>query len=167
MRLSTLRGVTVVLLICGSGLSVGGCGESQSGVSLGQSLNRRVLALKPGTSIESARSQLGEPISDVTEGREDGLNYGSWQLTFVDGRLTRRSKMLVPGHAHPARESGSLEHKILDLSLGMSTGETKAVLGVPEVIYVIYERSPEPVKVWRYGLWELSFSKGKLQQRSQ
>jgi hypothetical protein len=167
MRLSMLRGVTIVLLMCASGLSMGGCGGSQNGVSHEHGLTRRVLSLEPGASIESARSQLGEPISDVTDGREDELNYGSWQLTFVDGRMTRRSKVIVPKHAHHIRESGSLERKILGLSLGTSIGEAKAVLGVPEVIYIIYERTPRPIRVLRYGLWELTFSNGKLRQRSQ
>lgn len=168
MRLSTLRGVAVFLLICTLGSSLGGCGESENGESPhGQSLTRRVLDLEPGASLEVARSRLGKPISEVNEGREDGLNYGRWQLTFVDGRLTRRSKVIVPRHAHSIRGSGNLERKILGLSLGMSIGEIEAVLGVPEVVYVTYERSSEPVKILRYGPWELSFSKGKLRQRSQ
>jgi hypothetical protein len=57
-----------------------------------------------------------------------------------------------------------LQREILGLSLGISIDQAEAVLGVPEVIY---EDSPEPIKVLRYGSWELTFSGGKLSQRSQ
>jgi hypothetical protein len=164
---STLRTVTIGLVVCAFGVSVIGCGDSQDDSIFGGELTRRVLALDPGVSIESARAKLGEPINEISEGHEDVLNYGSWQLTFVGSHLTRRSRVFVPRHARPIRETQSLRRKILDLSLGMSIAETKAVLGVPESIYVVYDRSSKPLRVLRYGLWELSFTNGSLRQRSQ
>lgn len=143
-----------------------GCGGSNGSTPQGASLTRRVLALKPTSSIEDVRSRIGAPLSEASKGEEVTLNYGTWQLIFVEGRLTKRARVVVPRGAHRTANSSALNRKIMALSLGESVNQIEVMLGTPEVIYVIYEGTSAPIRVLRYSSWELTVVNGKLEQRA-
>jgi hypothetical protein len=136
-------------------------------VATSRDLGRQILQLEQGASSDSVKVQLGEPEAETSEGDTDGLSYGLWQLTFVDDRLTTRSKVIVPQGGHQVGGGPALSKKILGLQLGTKLGAVQATLGTPEMVYVIYEGEPQPVKILRYGAWELTFIDGRLSQRSQ
>lgn len=159
--------ISAVLLLCVLLLAEIGCGHAQNTTSDREGLTQHILGLEEGASLASVKSQLGEAVSEVRQGGEIVLNYGTWQLSFVHERLRKRSRVFVPRYAHAIQESPRLDARILNLSLGISIRQAEAALGMPEVIYEIYEDSSRPTEVLRYGSWELSFSDGKLSQRSQ
>lgn len=106
-------------------------------------------------------------MSETKQGSETVLNYGAWQLSFINDRLERRYRVLVTGHVFTRDERRRLEKEIPDLSRGMSISKVRALFGKPETIYEIYEGKIKATRVLRYGPWELSFVGGKLSQRSQ
>lgn len=61
-----------------------------------KALDRKVLALRLGMSMAAVRSTFGTPdtytIFKNAPGKEEGLSYEGWELTFVDGVLTHRQK---------------------------------------------------------------------------
>jgi hypothetical protein len=57
--------------------------------------------------------------------------------------------------------------KVLGLHLGLSVRAVMQRLGIPEVIYEVFEAKPPPVTTLRYGAWELSFRNGALYSRVQ
>jgi hypothetical protein len=144
-----------------------GCGSSQPEVAAkGTSLNRQILQLEQGASVDLVKEKLGEPDMESGDGVSEGLGYGIWQLTFVHEHLTMRSKVLVPSNGPPSAGGRSLSKKILQLSLGTKIGVAEENLGTPETVYLIYENEPQPTKVLRYGPWELTFVHGELSQRA-
>jgi len=145
-----------------------GCDQvEQETVVSDKSVSGKILRLEDGASIDVVRNQLGEPVAQTSQGAIDALSYGIWQLTFTNGRLTMRSKVILPRDGLPSKRSGGLNREIRRLRLGTSLGMAEARLGTPEVVYVIYEDGPQPVKILRYAPWELTFVNGKLSQRSQ
>ena len=111
--------------------------------------------------------RLGEPEEDTSSSASEALSYGIWQLTFENGHLIKRSKVIVPRHGRSVTEGGNMTKKILRLALGTKRAIAEATLGTPEVVYVIYEKQARPTKILRYGSWELTFVRGALTQRSQ
>ena len=157
------------------GAVVAGCSdESGEGwTANGKALDRKVLSLGQGTSIEAVRSELGTPGSEFIEGREASLQYDLWQFVFVDGRLKRRVKehLLEHGSVPPftkasERRSKELDGEILELQRWMSIKAVKSRLGMPERFYETFESSRTPeVTLW-YESWELSFVDGVLVMRT-
>jgi len=130
-------------------------------------LDRQVIQLEQGASVDSVKEQLGEPKASTSSGATEALSYGNWQLTFEDGHLIERSKVVVPRHGSSVPQGGNMTKKILKLPLGTKRALAEATLGTPEVVYVIYEKQARPTKILRYGSWELTFVQGALTQRAQ
>lgn len=93
------------------------------------------------------------------------MSYGVWQLSFVNDHLKMRSKVVVPAGSSPAHDR-DISRRIDHLSLGTRQAKTEATLGAPEVVYVIYEGAAEPIRILRYGKWELTFVHGALSFRA-
>jgi hypothetical protein len=55
---------------------------------------------------------------------------------------------------------------IAGLPTGIPKSRVEAQLGTAESIYEIWEGSDERVTVLRYGLWELTFVDGQLEQKA-
>jgi hypothetical protein len=148
--------------------TVSGCGDSGGkAVKSPEAVNREVLGLEQGASVDEVKDQLGEPGVESSVGSNDELSYGIWQLAFVDGGLKSRSKVIVPKQSPSASEPGALSKTVRGIHLGTKRGNVEAILGIPEVVYVIYEGGAEPVRVLRYGSWELTFVHGALTLRAQ
>jgi hypothetical protein len=160
------RRVRLISFLSVVALAAAGCGDTQHTKYHGEALTQAVRKLEQGASIEAVTSQLGDAISEAKRDSETMLNYGMWQLSFVNDHLTTRSRVAIPEQAQPIQESRRLERKILSLARGISIGRARSMLAVPEEIYEIYEDSPRPTEILRYGSWELSFVNGKLSQRS-
>jgi hypothetical protein len=67
------------------------------GPPIGRELDRKVLKLQPGMSIETVKSRLGMPegyeeVFEDSSNPEEILWYGSWKLSFIDGGLESRNK---------------------------------------------------------------------------
>jgi hypothetical protein len=149
-------------------MHLAGCGQQeQETVTRGADLNRQIIELEQGALVDDVKSQLGEPRAETNKGSVDGLSYGIWQLAFVDGRLTTRSKVINLGGGSSAEGGRALDKMILRLQLGTKLKVAETRLGTPEVMYVIYEGESQPIKILRYGPWELTFVKGQLSQRAQ
>ncbi|MGE5336033.1 MAG: hypothetical protein ACM3JL_01255 [Nitrososphaerota archaeon] len=164
------RGTHLPLVaLCLLGCSVlFGCGSTREASSLkGKALTRAVLHLHQGASLVEAKKQLGDPISEVEDGSRAGLNYGTWQLSFVHGRLKERSRVLSPKGKRRNVHGNALHHAVLHFPTGTTIGKVRMKLGTPEAVYLIYEGSRHPRMVLRYGSWELTFTKGKLVFRTQ
>lgn len=149
-------------------LAASGCGGSgEEPAKAPEAVNRQILQLEQGVSVDEVKDQLGEPNVEGSAGSNDELSYGIWQLAFVDDGLITRSKVIVPKQNQPAREPGSLSRTVRGLHLGTKLRNVEAILGVPESVYVIYEGRVRPVRVLRYGSWELTFVDGTLANRAQ
>jgi hypothetical protein len=117
--------------------------------------------------MEDVISGLGPPISEAGAEARKELNYGIWQLSFANERLVRRSRVLVPSGAKAIPESTDLTRRVLDLHLGIAVEMVEKQLGIPEIIYEVFERSPIPIRTLRYGSWELTFRNDRLYERAQ
>jgi hypothetical protein len=149
-------------------LTVSGCGGSGGeAVKSPEAVNRQILHLEQGVSVDEVKAQIGEPDVESTVGSNDELRYGIWQLAFTDGRLNTRSKVIAPKQSPSVSEPGALSKTVRGLHLGAKLGNVEAILGIPEVVYVVYEGRAEPVRVLRYGSWELTFVDGALTLRAQ
>jgi hypothetical protein len=157
------------LIVCFLACVCAGCGggETQATRLVGRGLDESVLRLEQDTSIGDVIAELGPPVSEVGDEARKELNYGTWQLSFVNGRLSRRSRVRVPPGAKAIPESSHLNQRVLGLHLGIAVRRIEKRLGIPEVIYEEFERSPMPIKTLRYGSWELTFRNGRLYQRAQ
>lgn len=156
----------IILLI--SLWSFSGCGATQQQLTVSSStLTREILGLHQGMHVEEVKKRIGQPISESSDGSNVELSYGLWQLSFVDGRLASRSMVFIPKQKRTSIVGGERREAIERLHLGMVSGRVKAILGPPEVVYVIYEEDGPPVKVFRYEPWELTFVDGILTQRAQ
>jgi hypothetical protein len=144
-----------------------GCGQVEKETKSGASLSREIRHLTQGMSVEMVESRLGEPKAEQSTGNADALSYGIWQLTFVRNHLATRSKVIVPSKSRRAMRGHEVNKVVRQLKLGAKIGVVEAKLGDPEVVYVIYEGDPQPVKVLRYGSWQLTFVHRKLSQRAQ
>jgi len=118
-------------------------------------------------SAEDVKGRLGEPKREEGEGNTNALSYGIWQLTFVRDHLTTRSKVIVRPNGRPIVSDRNLNKAVRHLELGSRIGAVEAKLGTPEAVYVIYEAEPQPVRILRYGSWELTFVHRMLSQRAQ
>jgi hypothetical protein len=153
----------LILIVC-----LAGCGSSrQETAATGASLSRQIIKLEQGASVDSVKEQLGAPEADTTSGPTEALSYGPWQLTFARHRLKLRSKVIVPTKGHSVTGARKLTKTILRLPIGTRIAAAEATLGVPEVVYEIYEGQAGPTKILRYASWELTFVHGALTQRAQ
>ena len=144
-----------------------GCGRSQQETAAtSKSLNEKIPQLEQGASVDVVKEQLGEPEADAIDGVREALSYGVWQLSFVNDRLEMRSKVVVPRKRPSRAGDHDVNMKIVRLPLGTTRGKAEARLGAPEVVYVIYEGESEPIRILRYGQWELTFTHGALSFRS-
>jgi len=155
---------TLVLLCLVVGISGCSQGESQS-TATGGALDRKVLSLGQGTSVDAVEATLGTPASKVVDGEATVLFYGGWRLAFVGESLERRSREHWPRtRTLPAGERLDLE--VLELRPGMSIKAVKFRLGDPRVYEEVFEASPSPEKILRYAQWEISFSDDRLVRRT-
>jgi hypothetical protein len=144
-----------------------GCNSSrQETEAKDQVSTREILELEQGASVDSVKERLGDPLEDTSTSTSEALSYGIWQLTFVNGHLTTRSKVIVQKDGRSNIVGRNLTKTILGLPLGTDIATAKAKLGTPEVVYVIYEDRSSPTKVLRYGSWELTFIDDALTQRA-
>lgn len=133
-----------------------------------KALDRRVLALESGMSVERVRAELGEPLTENSVDAEyavvENLMYGRWQLQFEDDSLMKRIKVLTnnPGLLLRVGRAG-LDRKVRSLKLGMPMVAVRARLGRPEA-YEIDRNAPKE-EFLSYGAWELSFINGTLRHR--
>lgn len=165
-RLPVASGL-LICIIFGTALLVG-CGDpKQEAAESPTTLSRHVLQLEQGAPVESVKEQLGEPEAESTNGANGSLSYGIWQLAFVNGHLKTRSKVVVPKRSKSDVDTHIRSSVILGLHLGTKLGEVEVILGTPDVVYEIYEGQPRPVRVLRYGSWELTFENDVLTLRSQ
>lgn len=149
-------------------IAMGGCGESSESDPLtGRVLSEEIAQLSQGLSEQTVIDRLGEPLAEFHHGSDTELSYGAWQLSFVNDELQRRSLVFAPQHGQRLKQTPKLERTILRLRLGSSIADVEAWLGIPQVVYVIYEDDPSPIKVLRYGPWQLTFVDGRLEQRAQ
>lgn len=163
---SFLRWPIVCALILGVG--VAGCSqESATQVISRKALDRRILQLQQGASVESVEAELGGPVSEFTESPErSALHYGPWLLLFNGQGLERRIRQRKPSHRPSISFTGAFDSKVLMLRLGMSLDAVRSKLGQPQWYEEVFEGSAYPEKVLRYGPWELSFSQGELARRT-
>jgi hypothetical protein len=161
-----LRRGSLITFLCVTALTAAGCDDAQHAKYHGEALTQAVRELEQGASIEAVKSQLGDAVSEAKHDSETVLNYGTWQLSFVNDHLITRSRVAIPEQAQSIHGGRRLERKVLSLAHGISIDRARSVLGVPEEIYEIYEDSSHPTEILRYGSWELSFVNGKLSQRS-
>lgn len=159
---------TTLACLVSVALCLAGCGSSQEEEAAlsPEALSRQILHLEQGASVESVRDLLGEPDLERSEGSSEGLSYGVWELAFVDGRLSTRSKVIVRKDGPSVTEDREISRAIRRLQRGTRLRKIEAILGSPEVVYVIYEGQTQPVRVLRYGSWELTFVRGVLTLRA-
>lgn len=151
--------LSIVLCIVGAG----GCGGTDETVLSPKELLGDIALLKLGVPESQVVDAVGDPISRSATGSIDEWNYGSWQLTFRDGRLIRKARVrMPPKHGPPATNASG----IADLQAGITIGQTETDLGTPEAIYEIWEGREEQVTVLRYGAWQLTFVDGQLSQKA-
>ena len=163
---TTLLLMPSILLV--SLLSFSGCGESRQEVAISnRTLTRQIVRLHQGMRVEDVKDRIGQPKSESSHGSNVALNYGLWQLSFVNGRLTSRSMVFIPAQKGTSIVGRQRRTAIEKLHLGIGTARVEAILGPPEVVYVVYERDGHPVRIYRYDPWELTFVNGILTQRSQ
>jgi hypothetical protein len=169
MLRSGIRSDFVVMLAVIGAVAYAGSGCGNGGEVVRMSLkevDRKVESLRWGSSVSVVRSQLGPPVSEVSQGNQLALNYGKWQLKFVDSHLEERSRVRVYRHGgHPP--AGLLKKRVPNLALGMTVREVDRSLGMPEVRYEVFSNEVTPVVIQRYGMWELTFKHSRLTQRSQ
>lgn len=155
-----------MVAILGSGIQ--GCSQGGSVTVAEKAVStRQVLALRNGDSLGEVLEALGSPESKAVDGAGDGaLHYGRWQLMFEDGKLKERIEELRRVEQWDSPRGRDPVQKVLSLRSGMTISAVRALLGKPEVIELVYREGPEPVRVLRYGPWELQFRKGALQART-
>lgn len=150
-----------------SAWSLVGCSSQDAGSLTSSPLrfDQKALNLSQGASLEDVKANLGEPVSEATDGSEATLNYPPWQLHFQEGELRQRVRETRSGRT-------SLSGRILDrkvllrLMPGMTVRAVRKSLGTPEVYEQIYESARRPDVVLRYAYWELYFRKGRLVRRT-
>jgi hypothetical protein len=145
------------------GVGCGGGGESVR--SIPPSAVRASFTQRgSGASAEEVLKLLGPPISRVSEGGREELNYGVGQVVINDGRLER--KTIVRSPAPESQRATVTTKEILGLSLGAPLRSVERQLGLPEASYETWEGQNERVAVLRYGEWQLTFVEDHLTQRS-
>jgi hypothetical protein len=166
------RASAFVLALVSSGLVVVGCSESDEGprqATSGEVHGPKVLSLEQGASVDDVVVELGEPVSEFTDEEVTALHYlgddGVWHLTFEDGRLRVRARERRYHSAH-APHGRALDRDVLGLHPGMTIRAVESRLGKPQVYEEEFEGAPRPREVFRYGVWELSFSNGRLTFRT-
>ncbi len=149
-----------VLAIFGVGVTA--CsGESGSSAIRGKALDRAVLKLQSGMSVDDVRAKLGTPRLERTLGKEEVLYYSLWQLVFEPG-LKTRTRVYRAGY-RPNIDIKALARKIQKLRLSMSIQDVRARLGVPEALEVIQNPPHEEESLWYgNGRWKLEFAVGRL-----
>lgn len=126
-----------------------------------KALDRKVLGLQPGMSVDAVRSRLGMQAYGAAEEDSIALFYGSWQLTFGFSGLDTRTRDY--GHRRWA-DYQLLDSKIRRLRLGSSIKAVKSKLGRPEALEV-YATVPEQDIALVYGPWTLDFTNERLEGR--
>lgn len=98
MRSAGVRDRLVVsALLLSMGLLGVGCGDEASQSSSGSlEFSQQVIRLEQDTSLALVKADLGQPDSEAEQGDEVALDYGRWQLEFVHGLLSKRSRVRVP-----------------------------------------------------------------------
>lgn len=136
-----------------------------------KALDREVVALKPGMSLESVQARLGEPQSDRKFGGEPGVQmlfYDRWQLLFEDGHLARRIKYVFerpfPDPSTVDQKEKAFDRRVLDLKRGASISAIRSKFGPPDT-YEIIRTVPRREEILAYELWELTFVDGALNHR--
>lgn len=132
--------------------------------------DEKVLALRPGTSAESAMARLGPPESAVIFEDESSFYYGeTWRLVFAEEGLRHRTKyppfeQRGPSVFSPAydRRLRALDRRIRRLRPGVSIEAVRARFGPPEGVEVHGESLRRDVGLW-YGEWRLDFDGEKLE----
>jgi hypothetical protein len=148
-------------------LALSGCGGPEDTAVPPDTLNRRVLHLQQGESVDQVKSQIGEPDVESSAGSNEYLSYGIWQLAFIEGRLEARSRVIIPSGDPSVMKPRELSRLVRALHLGTGVREVQALLGAPEAVYLTYEGDAQPVRVLRYAPWELTFVGGALTLRAQ
>lgn len=161
-RRATILTACVVMAVTG----IIGCSDDTIHPSFsGVTLDRRVLRLPQGASIEAVEGELGAPDSEATDGDETALHYRLWQLVFTKGLLKKKSREYRP--SHPVQASGAaFDHKVLSLQRGMPIAKVKARLGVPTSYEKVFRSRSIPENILRYGPWEITFTEGGLTRRT-
>lgn len=157
--------LTLGLLIIGGG--VNGCAEEVGRWTMnGRALDRKVLALQPGMSVEAVRAQLGEPSSEISLEEEEVLTYGEWRwrLVFITAERLESWTREYKSDDWPT-DSKALDRKVLKLQLGTSIEDVREKLGKPEALQ-IYRNVPHKEESLWYLPWKLSFTDGKLEFRT-
>jgi hypothetical protein len=161
------RHIFILTLLLAFGLSAAGCAANADTQSVtGEALDQKILRLEPGDSIEDVRSKLGKPQLEKELGEEQVLHYGPWQLVFTDSGLKSRTRYYRSGY-HRNVNARALARKVSGLQLGMSIGDVKAKLGVPEALEIYRNAPHKEVSLWYgAGRWRLDFTEGKLESRT-
>lgn len=127
-----------------------------------------ILALRPGTSAESAMGKLGPPTSVHPLEDEATFYYDNWQLTFTGDRLSDRLKYSLREFEFSFqaldRRDRMLDRKIRDLRPGTPIEAVKARLGQPEAVEIYGHSLRRDVGLW-YGEWRLDFDGEGLEGR--
>lgn len=157
--------IAVCLALVGTATVGMGCSDQEAERKDSGSFGERVLALQNGDSIDTAKSELGAPQSEFSDGDETTLNYVPWQLRFVDDALKERRRAHRP--KGDGLEGSTLDQQVVStLELGATVGRVKATLGSPDVIEYVYGGMQEANLVLWYGPWELRFRGGRLAFRT-
>ena len=164
---SNFRLIVSALILLGY---LGGCSQqNHSSLQNTHALDKRVLGLHNGESIEVVKTKLGAPISEFIDGHGSGaLNYSGWQIGFSRGRLTYRIHQLRRRRNgyRKMRRKVARNSAILSLRRGMPVDTVIATLGQPDVVEDYYGLGP-PETVLRYGPWEIRFRHNMLRLRTQ
>lgn len=137
-------------------------GRSGPWTTNSKALDRKVLALQPGASIEAVRSKLGNPASVIAAEGQVVLLYGTWRLAFYDEGLESRTREYRPGR-WSTNEKG-LNRKVLKLELGTPIEVIRSEFGKPEA-YEIFSNPPSREESLHYGRWKFDFTDGILEGR--
>lgn len=159
-----------LMLACGMilGAVLIGCGDSHQQTETTPRVQaRQIISLGQGAPVDLVKQRLGEPDAESSDGDSESLSYGIWQLSFENGRLKTRSKVIAPKNGHLVLQSPKITKKVLRLKLGTKLNEVEAKLGAPETVSVIYEGQSRPIRILSYASWQLTFVHGLLSQRAQ
>lgn len=131
-------------------------------------VGKKILALRPGTPVESAMERLGPPAYGLVLENEAAFYYGAWELKFTEGKLSRRVRYAMPVPDPFSRAYNQrlrvLDRRVRSLRPGASIEAVKAMLGQPEGVEVYGTSLRRDVGLW-YRAWRLDFVGRKLRGR--
>lgn len=164
--LNWVRLISIGLVLAGAVSATAGCAsDQQSNEPESRSLSQRVLALSFGTSLATAKTELGISQEEFNIGDETTLSYLPWRLIFVNDALKEKRREQRPNGRRLTGKALS-QRVVFGLELGSTVDLVEKALGNPDAIERVYREDLKPSLAFWYGPWELRFQAGRLIHRT-